>query len=79
MVVLVNNLVKSMIEEWGLVKNKLFQLNLSYSDSNNHFKFSVYRALTFKSIRPFLSKIKKLVKLCKTRYLRLRTNLNPSF
>lgn len=48
-------------------------LGLNYSDAHNHF----YLALTLESMRTFLEKFEKLVKLHETRGLSVMTNETP--
>lgn len=64
-----------------IIKNTLFILHISYSDSNNcfYFKIKVYRALTFECMRKFLAQIKPVVKHWGTRDFSCRTNNKSLF
>lgn len=50
----------------GLFKKKFLRLDLSRSDSDNHFKNRVNMALKLGSLSTFLAKMKKVVKSNKT-------------
>lgn len=42
--------------------NTLLRLDLSYSDSENNFKYKANKTLTWERMRKFQAKIKKMVK-----------------
>lgn len=58
----------------GLIKNNLLRLCLSYSDTTSYFKYDVYGALAFLSMRTFIAKIKSVVNFYETCDLRVRNN-----
>lgn len=62
----------------GLVENTLLRQDLTYSHSENKFKYKVDSVLTFGIIRKFLLKAKQDVKPISTPDLRTKTNSNTS-
>lgn len=61
---LVYNCVKSTILRSRKIKSELLRVNPTNLDSKNVIKYKGCSALTLKSMRTLLAKIKKVVQLC---------------